>query len=144
MQSCGLVVSIGVGLVLWWYTREAQKLRKLTEEQVALLKMQAERSVEPFASPPFRGFRNSSNGKTLCVLIDNPFSATALYVGVVVFVGGEWHFGTETVPAIPGSAAGLPIQPGTHYLITTQLWADPNRNAPANDQAKLEYPDQIP
>lgn len=37
LQSVGTLVSIGVGIVVWWYTKETQKIRQQGQKQIELL-----------------------------------------------------------------------------------------------------------
>ncbi len=48
VQVVGAIISVGVGLVVLWYTVETKRLRLATDQQVKLLRSQGKAGATPF------------------------------------------------------------------------------------------------
>ena len=69
IQAVGAIISVGVGLVVLWYTVETKRLRLATDQQVKLLRIQGKAAATPFIIP---GFRNWHMGGTAFLNAQSP------------------------------------------------------------------------
>jgi hypothetical protein len=114
LQIASALISAIVGWIIYWYARETKRLREATDAQVRLLTLQSARSVMPFAQPGFKSYDIDPATRAFCLTVEiqNPASASAFYVGIVVFNGSHWQIAAITITWI---AAGASIDHSSPY-----------------------------